>query len=92
MDWDRGRQQCRMTGLTEKDTEGHGLIRLSGVSRVVAGGAIFLYLRIVLELVPSLSVSSKIKQFTRHLTECHLPTESLILYSHSTGNHTHFSS
>ena len=56
-----------MTGHIRKDTGGHGLIMLSDVSRVVAGGAAFLYLSIVLELVLSLSsslVSSLSKQFT----------------------------
>ena len=44
-----------MTGHPRKGTEGYGLIRASSVSRVVAGGGVFVYLMIVFELDSSLS-------------------------------------
>ena len=51
-------QQCRLTGHTREDTEEHGLIGIFGVSRAVADGAVFLYLRAMFRLVLSVFLSS----------------------------------
>ena len=69
-----------MTGNTPKDMGGYGLIMASHVSRVVAGGAAFLYLRAVLEPVFSLFlVFSSLKQAIHGLSLRTTFTESLIL-------------
>ena len=66
-------------------TKWNGFIRVSGMSGTVAGGqgivVEFVYLRAMFELVLFLSfLSSLVHQLaiSRHLTECHSHTESLI--------------